>query len=699
MASKQATRRSTGSQGASGNDSGLHRPAVRRLRIYAFDPSLDLDLETMSVNRSVVRVRWEEVEEGPVGVYVEVVDVDPASGCVYQPIDLDQPHLLAQDGLPPSEGSPRFHQQMVYAVAMITIDNFERALGRSIQWSERGPDEETGKYPKREDAYVPRLRIYPHALREPNAYYSPYKKALLFGYFNAQNADPREGLPGGMVFTCLSHDVIAHEMAHAVLDGIHPRLLEATNPDALAFHEAFADVVAIFQHFTLPGVLEQQIRQTRGDLATENLLAKLAIQFGHSTGRGNALRDALGKVDRATGEWRRQDPDPDRIDGTHEPHARGALLVAAVFDAFLTIYQHHTADLRRIATGGTGVLPKGALHPDLVARFAAEASKAAGRILKICIRALDYLPPVDVTFGDYVRAVITGDVDTVPDDSENYRVALISAFRDWGIFPRDVRTLSVESLYWHPPTEREHAILDRLLPRLDVLRMMATAHDYVWVEKTGEGSRSAEDLGDELVCAYARLHGGAGNEPDGRIAEQRRKQFLRERQFAGILHAILSERASTAGLDGAEWETVEWVTGLDLRDPELRFEVHAVRTVYRERPDARTRPELLVMLTQRQVKQLQPDSPEAGEAPLDYGFRGGCTVLIDPTSGRIRYAISKNINSPKRQNRQERFYRQRLRREGLSARARYALWRKGDERIRQEPFAPLHRGDALEEWT
>ena len=30
-----------------------------------------------------------------------------------------------------------------------------------------------------------RLRIYPHALREANAYYSPTKKALLFGYFPA----------------------------------------------------------------------------------------------------------------------------------------------------------------------------------------------------------------------------------------------------------------------------------------------------------------------------------------------------------------------------------------------------------------------------------------------------------------------------------------------------------------------------------
>ena len=34
-------------------------------------------------------------------------------------------------GSTPSEGNPQFHQQMVYAVAMTTIHNFERALGRA----------------------------------------------------------------------------------------------------------------------------------------------------------------------------------------------------------------------------------------------------------------------------------------------------------------------------------------------------------------------------------------------------------------------------------------------------------------------------------------------------------------------------------------------------------------------------------------
>ena len=175
----------------------------RRLQVFSLDPSVDTQMDTALISRCVLNTFWEEnLKPGPVGEYLEVVDCDPASGCRYEPVDLND--YLATDGLDPSTGNPQFHQQMVYAVAMYTIKNFERILGRRVTWAERSRNEKGALIKTFQNRYVQRLRIYPHAIRQQNAFYSPAKKALLFGYFNAPTSDPRDELPGGLVFTCLS---------------------------------------------------------------------------------------------------------------------------------------------------------------------------------------------------------------------------------------------------------------------------------------------------------------------------------------------------------------------------------------------------------------------------------------------------------------------------------------------------------------
>jgi hypothetical protein len=184
----------------------------------------------------------------------------------------------------------------------------------------------------------------------------------------------------------------------------------------------------------LPDVLRNQIASARGDLASQNRLGERAQQFGQAIGKRGALRSAIGEID-ATGKWRRIEADPDDYQRFQEPHGRGAVLVAAVFEAFLSIYKGRVADLLRIATEGSGVLPEGNLHPDLVNRLSDEAAGAARDVLGMCIRALDYCPPVDITFGDYLRAIVTADFEHDPVDVEHRRVAFVDAFRRRGITP------------------------------------------------------------------------------------------------------------------------------------------------------------------------------------------------------------------------------------------------------------------------
>src|SRR5262249_57683412 len=116
----------------------------------------------------------------------------------------------------------------------------------------------------------------------------------------------------------------------------------------------------------------------RGDMKFSERLAGLAVQFGDAIGAHGALRSAIA-----------QKPKPDDYKTTTEPHARGALLVAAVFAAFTRVYDRRTRDLVRLATGGTGNLPEGEIPNDLANRLAKEAASVAEVVLTICIRALD----------------------------------------------------------------------------------------------------------------------------------------------------------------------------------------------------------------------------------------------------------------------------------------------------------------------
>jgi hypothetical protein len=409
------------------------QPSRRPLRIYSFDPMLANTLERVGPGVVTVEIPWEPLWPGPRGARVIVTDYDggrrvnnqPARG-YYEPVNLDMTRVAIQGGLPPSEADPRFHQQMVYAVAMRTFEAFDKALGRRVR------------------PVGGQLRLYPHAFRGENAYYDPDLRSVLFGYFQADEDKPGKNIPGQFIFTALSGDIIAHEVTHALIHRIRPGLLDRTNRDVAAFHEAISDITAIFLHFTLPGVVEETIAASRSSLDDPSPLNELASQFGYATGRGQALRSALDT------------PDPTRYEREMEPHARGAILVAAVFDAFRTNYKRRIADLLRLATGGSGVLGPGALHPDLVGRVSREAVRAADQVLTVCLRAFDYLPPVDVTFSDFLRAIVTSDRALFPSDAGALRTAFIDAFRRRGIFPEGVMSLGEASLVW-PTLEDDEA--------------------------------------------------------------------------------------------------------------------------------------------------------------------------------------------------------------------------------------------------
>ncbi len=518
-------------------------------------------------NRITIALRNESLRPGPSGERLEVVDYDGGSRRFYEPVDLDHPALLMQGGLDPAESDPRFHQQMVYAVASRVLENFDAALGRRFRFKGGA-----------------RLRLLPHAFRGANAFYDPDLSAVLFGYFRADEENPGPNLPGQTVFTCLSHDVIAHEVTHALVHRLRPRYLEASNRDVLAFHEGFADIVAIFQHFSFPEILTGAIQETHARLQSANSLVKLAQQFGYATGSGQALRSAIDDEaddgDDAAGEKRRKRERLKRqqYETVLEPHERGSILVAAVFDSFFATYQSRIRDLIRIATGGSGVLPEGDLHPDLVGRIAKEASKSAQNVLTMSIRAFDYLPPVDVTFGDFLRALVTADTELVPADDRGLRASMIEAFRVRGVYPESVVSLAQESLLWE---DRSGEIPD--LP-VNLLRQQLVLSARAF-DRYAPGRESDDD-------------------PVG--------------PWAQALRAWAAANARS----------------LDLV-PGLPVELGGFHTVFRVSPDG----QLLVELVARFV--------QTPKGPRDVPPLRGGTTIVASSEGKVRYAISKPLPSRK----------------------------------------------------
>lgn len=630
------------------------KPAIRKLKGYAFDPSLSIKLDTAQVNRVTYMIAWEDLEKAevnsnitlPIGEYIEIFDVDPATGGKwYEPVDLDNRFLLAQDGLEPSVSNPQFHQQMVYAVIMTTIKNFEYALGRKIQWAERFVPKLGNTSEIDHSEFVKRIRVYPHAFRQANAYYNPLKKSILFGYFPAQPARPDLHIPGGIIFTCLSHDIIAHETTHAILDGLKKRYIEDTHPDTRAFHEAFADIIALFQHFTFPEVLKHQISKTRGDLNSQNLLGQLAEEFGKAMGIHGSLRDAIGYTDPETKEWKQHIPNTTDYATKMEFHERGSILVAAIFEVFLNIYKCRIKKYLRIASNGSGVLPEGELHPDMVDILAHEASSIALTILRICVRAIDYCPPIDITFGDYLRAIITSDIDAVPNDKENIRIAFIEAFQRRGIFPKDVKSMAVESLaYDQFPTlnlgDSNSQIFNEFLKKFkEQIAYQPDREEIYNITKTFISGGS-----DVRIGLHSRINLKFIQSPDGkRFEELTGLKFETNKETCKKMGLNFSSTSKTATYSIENLWLANRIT------PDGKINNHVILTMVQKRGVRAS-----IKNDKFQIDEyFQPNTED--DFNNEFIFRGGCTLIFDLDTEKLKYAISKNIDDKTRMESQFRY--------------------------------------------
>jgi hypothetical protein len=412
---------------------------TRTLTIVAQDPAVRVGEKILT---TPVDVPAENLAAGPRGYRVHVIDYDASTRTLYKPFK------YPDDAIDPFReptndtvlNDPNFHAQNVYAIIMRTLARFEFALGRRVGWSFPGHQ----------------LKVAPHAFADANAFYSERDEALMFGYFPGRQ---------DTIFSCLSHDVVAHETTHALVDGLRGRYSDPASPDQAAFHEGFADVVALLSVFSLRDVVKtvldwQADRPTtppeeanlirRQDTSPEalrgSLLLGLAEQMGQelSRVRGSALRRSVELTPSADYLSPAQFPE------FQEPHRRGEILVAAMMNAFLTIWTQRLSTL--------GFIRGEWLSRD---RVAEEAAEAADYLLTMAIRALDYTPPIHLEFSDFLSALLTADYEIRPDDSKYYfRRHLLESFQRYGIPPSSSAGQMPEAGLWQPPPQA--MVYDRL---------------------------------------------------------------------------------------------------------------------------------------------------------------------------------------------------------------------------------------------
>jgi hypothetical protein len=354
--------------------------AFARLQVAVEDPVV---AEKLNLGWESIRVDDEPFFlDGPVSARVAVIDRDAASGALSPVAWREKSHDFdASDG---PDGAKAMAVS-VFGIVLRTLAMFERheVLGHSVRWQFGSPQ----------------LLVVPNAGEWANAAYDRYSRSLQFYSFLAGRR---------RVYTALSRNIVAHETGHAVLDALAPALYDALDPEALALHEAVADLTAIVMALESRSIQQWLVNERGASLAGRSPIAQIGEQFGQALRRNRPLRDANND--------RRMSQAGD------EPHDLCEVLTGAVWKSMVQMHEHALREARTKSPRRAEVLPMA-------------LAISARRIARVLFRALDYIPPAETTFTDYARAILRADMHAHPDDPSGYRRLLQEEFERRGVCP------------------------------------------------------------------------------------------------------------------------------------------------------------------------------------------------------------------------------------------------------------------------
>lgn len=334
-----------------------------------------------------IKLDWEPSwGNGPTSSRVAVVDYNMDTDILASPVEWDWNNKKFVGIADPN--SFGFHNVNVWAIIQNIISFFEDpfVMGRPIPWGFNGN----------------RLIVVPHAGEMKNAFYSRRGKCLLFYYFFC------EGVP---VYTCLSHDIVAHETGHAILDGIRPHYFHLSSAQSSGFHEFIADLTAILSALRTTSVrhaVADILEENEGKLWKADVISDLGEEFAVK-----GSRETYEDVDRNYIRSAYNTKTMDQIKNCWIPHDCSEVLTGALFQILAEIITYRMEKENESAR--------------------AALWKATQHLNRLAFRALDYCPPVDIQFEDYVQALIRANEIAYPVDTHGYLEIIKEIFKKRGI--------------------------------------------------------------------------------------------------------------------------------------------------------------------------------------------------------------------------------------------------------------------------
>lgn len=358
--------------------------------------------------------------DGPVTARIAVLDFDPETGKVKRGARFNPgqkrgwyegetgQRLTAPKQNDPALYTDEFKQVSVFATVLKTMDLVEKAdtLGRALTWAFDGPQ----------------LLVIPQAGEQANAYYHRDSHSLQFFFFRSPSRQET-------VYTCLSRDIVAHETGHAIVDGIAPDLLDAYTPQSLAIHEAIADLTAMLLAYLSGKLTHYWLDNDNGSIPQKNPFTTIAEEYGTARGHKDGLRDLFNnKTLDPNDKSRDKNGRANYVKRQEDPHDLSEVLSGALCKVMIQIHEDQKRQLaEKVPEDLEGRLANKEITEAELPEKTEDAireswgralGRASRRLKRMVFRALDYLPPGEVSFADYGRALIAVDQAAYPNDPQ-----------------------------------------------------------------------------------------------------------------------------------------------------------------------------------------------------------------------------------------------------------------------------------------